>query len=103
MDTSTHIEDEKIWKSYNLASQVTLKSSAPDCVDEWKFVDANEEVELRSRPVSQEDHLKHCPTDYTEWQFGWNHVDVKVECSKEITNSEATSVYLNTYVLRDHT
>ena len=101
MEGSTNIEDEKSWKKYRpaLASPASkedyfLKSLAPDSVDVWKLVDASGNAKVRSKHVEESlSDLKHCPTDYTDWEYkstqtGWKEADVKLICA-----SDATSMY----------
>ena len=103
MEESTNIEDEKSWKKYRpaLASPAStddyfLKSLAPDSVDVWKLVDASGNAKVRSKHVEESlSDLKHCPTDYTDWEYkstqtGWKEADVKLICA-----SDAKSMYSN--------
>ena len=102
MEESTNIEDEKSWKKYRpaLASPAStddyfLKSLAPDSVDVWKLVGASGNAKVRSKHVEESlSDLKHCPTDYTDWEYkstqtGWKEADVKLICA-----SDAKSMYL---------
>ena len=97
MEESTNIEDEKSWKKYRPAStdDYFLKSLAPDSVDVWKLVDASGNAKVRSKHVEESlSDLKHCPTDYTDWEYkstqtGWKEADVKLICA-----SDAKSMYL---------
>ena len=75
MEKSTRIDAEKSWKKHQPASALPadpnyfLKSSAPNNVDVWQFQNDKGEVKVRSKPVSDFQDLKHCPTDYEEWQY----------------------------------
>ena len=97
------IDEERSWEKYRPQSsdpEVSLRSLAPNKVGEWQFKDINGDVPVRSKPVSDLKDLKHCPTDYKEWQYWdinpqdvtlntWKDLpDAKIICVTEATSSK---------------
>ena len=102
MEKPERIENEKIWKKHrpqDTAPKLSLRSSAPNNVDEWYFQDDDLVASfgyapvVRSKPVSNVNQLRHCPNNYTEWEYmnvptnAWiPEPDVKVLCVTETTS-----------------
>ena len=95
------IGDNMKWKKHSFSStdpEYFLTTKAPENVDVWQFQAFTifDDVQVRSKPVSDTSELKHCPTDYPEnnWEYldgfaqgnPWKQANVKIICAWEVTS-----------------